>query len=76
MVHHGGVDESHWVRFDGGPEDGEHLPVRLVDGRLPPYVDVPEYHPWGGLARVHVYELLQDRPGAAKVTYRWMDEQA
>lgn len=73
LVHHGHVDESRWVRFLGGPEDGEVLPVRLVDGRLPPTVDVPEYA--AGRLVVHTYELLQDRPTAAKATYRWQDPQ-
>lgn len=71
VVHHVFVDESRWVRFEGGPEHDEYRPVRLEAGRLPRVVQVPEGA--GERLVVHVYELVEFRPGAAKVLYRWLD---
>ncbi|QVJ00303.1 hypothetical protein KGD82_16195 [Nocardiopsis eucommiae] len=66
------MDAEQWVRFDGGPEDGEYLPVALVDGRLPRVVHVEEQVE--DRLVVHVYELMEYRPGAVKVIYRWDGE--
>ncbi|MFE1170489.1 hypothetical protein [Nocardiopsis sp. NPDC058789] len=63
--------EEWWVRCVGGPEDGEYILVELVDGRLPPVVQVEERTQ--GRLVVHTYELLQDRAAAAKATYRFVD---
>lgn len=74
------VDESRWVWFEGGPEDGEYRPVSADAGRLPSRVEVPEYLPAGTvpgsgpiLTRVHVYELLDALVGDHRPVYRWMD---
>lgn len=63
--------EERWVRFEGGPEHDEYRAVGLEDGRLPQTVQVPEGA--GERLVVQTYELVEFRPGAAKVMYRWQD---
>ncbi|MEU3233616.1 hypothetical protein ACIQFP_06995 [Nocardiopsis alba] len=69
------------MSLEGGPEDGEFLPVRLeVSGELPSQVEIPEYLLVGTvwstgpvLCRVHVYDLVDGVRGRRDLVHVYQD---